>query len=114
MALNRHIFVSIPSGTDTSLGFQLEGGQLVGLLTPDSFQGNALSFEVMRPTDGAYLPHFDSLGQSVSVVSAPGRSIALDQEVRGLPTRGFVRIRTSQQQQQNAQVVCIITEDQCL
>lgn len=113
MALNRHIFVTIPSGSNASVGFQLEGGQLVGLLMPDTFQGNSVSFEVMRPTDGTYLPHFDSLGQSVSVVTAPARSIVLDQEVRGLPTRGYVRIRTIESQLQESKLVCVISEEPC-
>lgn len=114
MPINRHIFVTISSGSSVSDGFQLDGGQLVGLLMPDSFTGNSLSFEVMRPTDGTYLPHYDSLGQAVSVVSAPSRSIVLDEEVRGLPARGFLRIRSGQNQSTDAKLVCVIAEGVCL
>ncbi|MCX6614255.1 MAG: hypothetical protein NTW74_25875 [Acidobacteria bacterium] len=110
MAINRHITITIAQGSPLSEGFQLDTGNLVGILMPDAFTGNSLAFEILRPTDGAFLPHFDSMGQEVNIAAAPSRSIALDDEIQGLPTRGFVRVRANQIQNQAAQLICVITE----
>ncbi len=110
MAINRHITVTIEQGSPLSEGFQLDTGNLVGILMPDSFTGDSLAFEIFRPTDGVFLRHFDSMGQEVSIAAAPARSIALDDEIQGLPTRGFVRVRANQNQNQTTQLICVITE----
>jgi hypothetical protein len=110
MAINRHLTITIPQGSPLSEGFQLDTGSLVGLLMPDSFNGNSIGFEILRPTDGTFLPHYDSLGHEVKITVAPTRSVALDDEVQGLPTRGFMRVRADQTQTQAAQLICVITE----
>jgi hypothetical protein len=110
MAINRHLTVTIPSGSAISEGFQLDTGNFVGILMPNNFTGNTISFELLRPTDGEYLPHYDSFGQEILVAAGPGRSIALDDEVKGLPARGFMRMRTNQVQANNTQLICVITE----
>jgi hypothetical protein len=110
MAINRHITITIAQGSPLSEGFQLDSGNLVGILMPDTFNGNSLAFEILRPTDGIFLPHFDSMGQEVRIEAAPARSIALDDEIQGLPTRGFVRVRANQTQNQAAHLICVITE----
>lgn len=111
MAINRHVTINIPSGSSLSEGFQLDTGMIVGILMPDSFSGNQISFDILRPTDSVFIPHFDSLGQQITIVVGPSRSIAMDDEVRALPTRGTMRIRTNQTQAQNAQLICVIKED---
>jgi hypothetical protein len=111
MAINRHIQISIAPGSPVSEGFQLDTGNLVGFLMPDSFSGNKMSFEIMRPSDGAYLPHFDSLGQEIEVIAGPSRSIALDGIIPGLPTRGFMRVRTNTPQTQPTSLLGVITEE---
>ncbi len=111
MAINRHISIAIQQGSPVSEGFQLDTGNLVGFLMPDTFNGNLLSFEIMRPSDGSYLPHFDSMGQQVEVVAGPTRSIALDGVIPGLPTRGFMRVRTNMPQAQATALLGVITED---
>lgn len=110
MAINRHITITIGPGSPLSEGFQLDTGNLVGILMPDTFNGNSLAFEILRPSDGTFLPHFDSMGYEVNIEVAPARSIALDREIQGLPTRGFVRVRANQIQNQATQLTCVITE----
>ncbi len=114
MAINRHMTITIPSGSLLSEGFQLDGGTFIGILMPDSFSGQSLTFELLRPTDGVFLPHFDSLGEQISIAVAPSRSIALDEDIKGLPTRGFLRVRANQTQAQDAQLICVITEEKWL
>lgn len=111
MAINRHVQVSIAPGSSVSEGFQLDTGNLVGFLMPDSFSGTKMSFEIMRPSDGVYLPHFDSLGQTIEVITGPARSIALDGIIPGLPTRGFMRVRTNATQSQSTSLLGVITEE---
>jgi hypothetical protein len=111
MAINRHIMITIPSGSNLSEGFQLDTGMIVGILMPDAFTGSQLCFDILRPNDGVFIPHFDSLGQQISVTAGPSRSIAMDDEVRGLPTRGTMRLRTNQTQLQNTQLICVIKEE---
>lgn len=110
MAINRHLTVTIPNGSTLSEGFQLDTGNFVGILMPNQFDGTSLSFEILRPTDGEYLRHYDSFGQEINVAAGPSRSIALDDEVKGLPTRGFLRVRANQPQSQPTQLICVITE----
>jgi hypothetical protein len=111
MAINRHITITIPSGSNLSEGFQLDTGMIVGLLMPDQFTGNQLCFDILRPNDGVFIPHFDSLGQQITITVGPSRSIAMDDEVRGLPSRGTMRIRANQSQLQDTQLICVIKED---
>ena len=110
MAINRHITITIAQGSPLSEGFQLDSGNLVGILMPDNVDGNSFAFEILRPTYGSFLPHFDSMGQEVRIEAAAARSIALDDEIQGLPTRGFVRVRANQNQNQAAHLICVITE----
>jgi len=50
------------------------------------------------------------LDHEIQIAVAPSRSVALDDEVKGLPTRGFMRLRTAVAQAQTAEVICVITE----
>lgn len=111
MAINRHITVTIASGNNLSDGFRLDTGIIVGIIMPDTFTGTQLSFDILRPNDGVFVPHYDSLGQQITIAAGPARSIAMDDEVLGLPTRGTMRLRTNQTQLQNTDFICVIKED---
>jgi len=42
MAINRHLTVSVPQGSNLSDGFSLDTGNIVGLLMPNQFSGNTI------------------------------------------------------------------------